>query len=92
MFLFALRRLGPKKQPMASLGEAWRLSPHRAAPPGVPGAAAPVRARLRRSRGRSRAQPSSRGAAAVWHEVRPWPRDGPSPLAAPAAGAPGIEG
>ncbi|KAJ1145416.1 hypothetical protein NDU88_011703 [Pleurodeles waltl] len=34
MFLFALRRLGPRKCPAASLGEAWRLPLHRAAPPG----------------------------------------------------------
>ncbi|KAJ1152956.1 hypothetical protein NDU88_005729 [Pleurodeles waltl] len=48
-------------------------------PPGVLGFSAPVGAKLRRSRGRSRARPRSWDTAAEWREARPGPLDGPFP-------------
>ncbi|KAJ1190918.1 hypothetical protein NDU88_000237 [Pleurodeles waltl] len=91
-FLFALRRLGPKKQPVASLGEAWRLSPHRAAPPGCSGRGGTGRSRvaplLREERGSARQSGCSRGAArgVAWAAGRAFP------LAPLALRGPGIEG
>ncbi|KAJ1161070.1 hypothetical protein NDU88_001558 [Pleurodeles waltl] len=92
MFLIALRRLGPRKCPAASLGEAWRLSLHREALPGCSGLLGSGRGQVaplpREEQGSAQESGCGRGAA----RGEAWAAGRAFPWAALAGGAPGIEG
>ncbi|KAJ1101860.1 hypothetical protein NDU88_006924 [Pleurodeles waltl] len=92
MFLLALRCLSLRKRPAASLGEAWRLSLHRVAPPGCSGRGSSDRGQvaplLREEQGSAQQSGCGRRAArgTAWAAGRAFP------WAALADRVPGIEG